>query len=43
MVEELIDSLVRVSLPSDDTHTTHESYAFISNFSNGGHVGHGHG
>ncbi|KAI5381827.1 hypothetical protein KIW84_040793 [Lathyrus oleraceus] len=35
-VEELIDRLVRVSLPSDDTHTTLESSAFVSNFNNGG-------
>lgn len=36
-VEELIDRLVHVSLPSDDTHITHESSTFVSNFSNGGH------
>ncbi|KAI5398191.1 hypothetical protein KIW84_063832 [Lathyrus oleraceus] len=42
-VEELIDRLVRISLPSDDTHTTHESSAFVSNFSNGGRGGRGRG
>lgn len=42
-IEELIDRLVRVSLPSDDTHTASESSAFVSNFSNGGRGGRGQG
>ncbi|KAK2418425.1 putative mitochondrial protein [Trifolium repens] len=36
-VENLIDRLTRVSLPSDDTNTAPESSAFISNFSDRGH------
>ncbi|KAI5397797.1 hypothetical protein KIW84_063571 [Lathyrus oleraceus] len=42
-VEELIDRLVWVSLPSDDTHTTPESSDFVSKFSNGGRDGRGRG
>ncbi|XP_050894398.1 uncharacterized protein LOC127101108 [Lathyrus oleraceus] len=43
MVEELIDRLVRVSLPSDDTLIAPESSAFVSNFSSGGRSGHSRG
>lgn len=42
-VEELIDRLILVPLPSDNTHISPASSACVSNFSNGRHGGRGHG
>ncbi|KAI5389623.1 hypothetical protein KIW84_075059 [Lathyrus oleraceus] len=42
-VEKLIDCRVQAFLPSDDTHITLKSYAFVSNFTNGGCGGRGRG